>query len=141
MYISDEIPSSFRYVVELSDNYVVLSDKSLLQSNNAYEVYIQYFNPSTMVINTDDYYIKESDSTYKTYNYIYDNNGVYSYVDSIEESFEVRPFSVEAYYDSLFNRPDHMNILVDVFLLLALVIVIVNLATSLIKNGGIFGNG
>lgn len=141
MYISDEIPSSFRYVVELSDNYIVLSDKSLLKSNNAYEVYIQYFNPSTMVINTDDYYIKESDSTYKTYNYIYDNNGVYSYVDSIEESFEVRPFSVESYNDSLFNRPDHMNILVDVFLLLALVILIVNLATSLIKNGGIFGNG
>lgn len=136
MFISSDIPANFNRVAEISDNYIILVKESKLNSNTNYEAYYQFFSPSTEVVYTDKYKIT-SGTSYK-YNYHYINNQYYSYIDYMDTEFSKDTFLLTNISNNLFDRHDYWSIGVCVGLLLALTIVIVNLATSLIHRGGIF---
>ena len=136
MYVDESIPSNFNKVAEYSDNYVVLVKESTLNSGTNYEAYYQYFNPSTLVVYTDKYKITKGDDY--EYDVHYTNNQLYSYIDYIDTSYSLTTTTISDVSSDYWDRPDVNNINGSVFYLVLLVILIVNLATSLVHRGGIF---
>lgn len=136
MFISSDIPNAYNRIAELHDNYVILVKEQLLSSNNSYDAYVQFFSPSTEVLHLTNY--KITDGTNKTYNYHYVNTQYYSYIDYVDVSYTKNTYLLDNVSNNLFDRHDIASIGLLVGLLMALVIIIVNLATSLIHRGGIF---
>lgn len=135
MFISEEIPTNFNKVAELHDNYVILVKEDVLTSGRTYEAYIQFFNPSTTYEHLTNYRI--SDGNDIKYNYHYTNNQYYSYIDYMQVAYTKNTYEITRDTD-LWARFDVSSVALIVGLLLALVIIIVNLATSLVHRGGIF---
>lgn len=94
IYRSDDIPSNFNKIAEISDNYIIWVRENVLQSGNSYEAYIQYLSPSFSFFYTDDYKIK--DGTDYLYNAHYINNGVYSYIDYYDQEFSLTTLEVSS---------------------------------------------
>lgn len=136
MFISEDIPSNFNRVAEISDNFIVLVKENKLNSGQNYQAYYQFFSPSTEVIFTDHYKITKGD-TY-TYDYNYVNNQYYSYIDSMDLVYSKDTFELTNISNDLWDRHDYWSIGITIGLLLALFILIYNLATSLVTKGGIF---
>lgn len=136
MFIDENIPSSYNRIAEISDNYIVLVRENKLNDNTDYDAYIQFFSPSTEVLHITNYRITNGDSY--TYDYHYTNNQYYSYIDYMTLDFSKNTYALGNTSTSFFDRHDFWSIGLVVALLLALVILIVNLATSLVHRGGIF---
>ena len=140
MFLDPSIPSDYKYIVELNNNFIILSNKQRLDMGAEYTVYIQFFSPSTEVIKLDNYRLTLGNADNIDWNYFYFHNNDISSLDSSELIYN-RTCSVlsDDYISSeLFDRHDYWSIGVTVGLFLALFIIIVNLATSLIHRGGIF---
>lgn len=135
MFIDSSIPQNFNKVAEMNSNYVILVKEDILSSNRDYEAYIQFFNPSTTIEHINDYRIHEFDSV--NYDYHYLNNQYYTYIDYVDAIYSKHTYEITHEFN-LWQRYDISSIGVIVSLLLALVIIIVNLATSLVHRGGIF---
>ena len=136
MFLDSSIPSNFNKVAELSDNYIILVKENTLTSGHSYEAYIQFFNPSTEIIHTTNYKISGGDVA--TYNVHYVNTQYYSYIDYIDATYTKNTYELDSITNDFWGRHDITNIGIMVGLLLALTIIIVNLATSLVHRGGIF---
>lgn len=136
MFISDIIPENYNRIAEISDNYIILVRENVLNNNNSYDAYIQFFSPSTEVVHLNNYRITKYNNI--TYNYIYNNNQFYNYIDYVTTEFSLNTILLEDRNSELFNRHDYWSIGLMVALLLCLVILIVNLATSIVHRGGIF---
>lgn len=136
MFISDDIPSNYNRIAEISDNYIVLVRENKLTSGISYDAYLQFFNHSTSVLHLTNYKITTGDSY--TYDYNYITNQYYSYIDYVSLSYSKDTIPLSDRSNSLFDRFDISNISIIVGLLLGLVILITSLASSLVKSGGIF---
>lgn len=139
MFIDESIPQSYKYIAEISDNYVVLVENSTLNNNYTYNAYYQFFYPSTQVLFVDDYKIKNGDIISYDFNYVSDN--FYNYIDSIDKNIVLHCNELEETRDNdanLFNRADISNVGLLVALFLCLYILIWNLASALVHRGGIF---
>lgn len=140
MFLDSSIPADYKYIVTLNDNYIILSNKRRLDMGVEYTVYIQFFSPSTEVIKLDNYRLtlNDADNIDWTYFYKYSNN--FPILDSSELIYNRSCAVLSDDYISfeLFDRHDYWSIGLTVALFLALFIIIVNLATSLIHRGGIF---
>ena len=138
MYISDEIPSNFNKVYELSDNYIVLGTSTSLSSGQNYEVYIQYFIPSIYVVHLTDYKIKLENANSYSLDYNYSQlGGVYS-ADGL---FTQSAYQIDRslYSDSEFDRGDFTLIFICQFLICVWFVWLLNQLTKLVHKGGIFG--
>lgn len=137
MFISEDIPQSFNYIAEYSDNYVVLVNTAFLRSGVSYEAYIQYFTPSLLVVHLDDYYIKNGDSYNLDVNYI--NNGIYSYIDNIDYSYSLNCSELDDRVSGYYDRPDLPNVLFVQFLCVFLFVWVLNQLSKFVHKGGVFG--
>lgn len=135
MFISENIPSNFNRIAELSDNYVVLVKEQQLLSGHTYEAYIQYFSPSTQILHLNNYKIVDGDTYTLDYHYI--NNQYYSYIDYVSVDYTKNTYELDRSTD-FWDRGDILFLIPAVIYLLLLIILIVNLATSLVHRGGIF---
>lgn len=140
MFLDSSIPSDYKYIVELNDNYIVLSNNRVLNMGAEYTVYIQFFSPSTEVIKLDNYRLTLDCADNIDWNYFYSYNNGLATLDSSELIYNRSCASLDSSYISseLFDRHDYWSIGVTVALFLCLTITIVNLATSLVHRGGIF---
>lgn len=136
MFINENIPSDYNRVAEISDNYIVLVRENTLNNGVNYNAYYQFFSPSTDYIFTDHYRITNGDNYSYDYNYV--NNQYYSYIDSMDLNFSKNTFELSNISNDLWDRHDYWSIGLTIGLLLALFILIYNLATSLVTKGGIF---
>lgn len=136
MYVDENIPSNFNKIAEISDNYIILVKESSLNNNSSYEAYVQFFSPSTQVIHLTNYKISTGDDY--SYDYHYTNNQYYSYIDYVDVDFTKHTYTLDQTSTDFWDRPDYWSIGCVVFFLMCLVIVIVNLASSLITKGGLF---
>lgn len=110
MYINPDIPKDYKYI-SLTSNYVDLYNKPYIHDErvNFYRIYYPY---------NDDVYEKKT-------------------VD-VSKYTTLQPFEIERTNNFLFRR-DADIILIAVFFFTLLFIFLINIATSLIKRGGIFG--
>ena len=141
MFLDSSIPADYKYIVELNNNFVVLANTRLLLKDTNYSVYIQFFNPSTEVIKINDYKLTLDNATQIDTQYFYDYDPTTgSILDSSTLVYSKSCFTLDETYIShdLFDRHDYWSIALTVGLFLALFIIIVNLATSLVHRGGIF---
>lgn len=136
MFVNDTIPQNYNRIAEISDNYIVLVKEQKLNSGTNYEAYVQFFSPSTEVLHINNYRITKGDNYVFDFHYI--NNTYYSYIDNVTTEFSYNTLELNNRTNELFDRHDYWSIGLIVALLLALTILIVNLATSLVHRGGIF---
>lgn len=139
MFIDENIPSNFKNIAEVSDNYIVLVKENTLVSGRTYEAYYQFFNPSTQILYVNNYKIKTGDSA--TFDVSYINTQYYSYIDDITPNYSLTTSELVVDRDNeagFFNRPDINNIFIGIGFFLAIYILIWNLASSLVHRGGIF---
>lgn len=110
MFINEDF-DNFEYVVDYSDNYVVLSNRSRVNGSfdnpQTIPVIVQYLYPSTLVI--------EDTRTFRTS----------TEFNSIDSS------------SGFFNRPDCPFILLASFFIVLLTCVVINQVTEFICKGGI----
>lgn len=111
IFRSDEIPSNFNKIAEISDNFIVWVSENNLLNDTEYEAYIQFFKPCFSYIYIEDYKIKNGTE----YNYIpnYGNNGVYSYVDNYDVEFNLNTYEVST--DEFSNNLNYSGDCVPIF--------------------------
>ena len=115
MVYIDENYDNYKYLVEASDNYLVLTNQRTAGYTDSYEyeeidIIYQYLNPSTMVI--------EDTRNVRGYT-------EYKQVNDITSEF--------------WERPDISNISIVVALIVILVCFIINGVTKFCLRGGLFG--
>lgn len=137
MYLDESIPVTFKYIAEISDNYIIVVNTATLYSGVEYEAYIQYLTPSLYVIHLDDYRIKTGDNYILDYNYL--NNGVYSYVDTVDVDYSIHCNEIEEVNNDYYDRTDLPQIMITQFLLVFVYVWIINQVTKFVHKGGIFG--
>lgn len=111
IYVPAEIPENYVYIGNITNTYYDLYDRANIQGTNGnyYRVYYN-FEPS---------YWQE---------YEYQNSSYYSTnFQSIERT------------SSIFARPDNYKIFSVAFSFIVLVILLINIMTSIIKRGGVLG--
>ena len=118
MFVHEDIPSNYNKIAEISDNYIILVRESTLNSNNTYDAYIQFFSPSVMYEHLTNYTI--SNGSKATYDVNYTNNGMYSYIDSIDAYYELKTMSLDSITNDYYDRPDLPVVLYAQFLLVFL---------------------
>lgn len=140
MFIDPSIPKDYNYIVELNDNYIMLSNNRILRKGADYTVYIQFFSPSTEVVKLTNYRLTLDHADDIDWNYFCRTYNDITTLDSSELIYQRTCSTLDSDYISteLFDRHDYWSIGVTVALFLCLFITIVNLATSLIHRGGIF---
>lgn len=94
IYKNTDIPSSYKYIAKISDNYIVWVDERQLKSNTDYDAYIQFLNPSFSYIFINDYRITNGDNY--TFNANYINNGIYSYIDNYELEYTLNTYATNS---------------------------------------------
>lgn len=110
VYLPDSIPEGFNYG-QYSNGYITLYNQPSAQ-NETIQYYRIYYGYSDGLVTTGT-------STFGSYSRTY---------------FENIPTSRE-----VFDRPDFVNILTCVFLMLFCGIWLLNVMTSLVRKGGVFG--
>lgn len=137
MYINSDIPSNYKYVAELSDNYIVLVRESVLSSNNSYDAYIQFFQPSTNYIHVNDYVITNGNNY--TYDFNYTFNQYYNYIDNVELTFTKDLYQLNDISNDIGSAYDYPFIFICQFLCVIAFVWIVNQLTKIVCKGGVFG--
>ena len=136
MYIDNSIPSAYDRIAELTDNYVVLVREQTLYNSHTYDAYVQYFNPSVLVVHLDRYVITKGNQINYSYNYI--NNGLYTYVESVDENFSLSTSSLSDISNDYWDRYDLPQILFCQFLFVFLFVWVLNQLSKFVKKGGVF---
>lgn len=112
MYI-DENYDNYKYLVQASDNFVVLTNQSSVSGSwdrpDTIDIIYQYFEPSFLVV--------ESEKTYT-------NTQTFTRINDIESGF--------------FARPDCLDIIKVQFLVIFFVIFVLNALTRFVRKGGVF---
>lgn len=103
MFLDSSIPNNFNKVAELSDNFIILVKENTLISGRCYEAYIQFFNPSTEIIHTNNYKISGGDVV--TYNVHYINTQYYSYIDYIDATYTKNTYELDNITNDLWRSP------------------------------------
>lgn len=107
-----ETYSSYKYLVDYDDNFVVLTNHRVVSGSfdnpNEYDVIIQYFKPSTYTIAT-------------------------SRITRSTQEFE----SIEVSSD-FYDRADCPELMICIFICIFFILFLVNGVTRLVKRGGIF---
>lgn len=138
MYIDENIPSNYNRIAEISDNYIILVRENVLNSNNTYNAYIQYFNPSTQVIFINDYRIKYGD-TYSI-DYSYTSNQWGNFLNTGDLVYSLHTNEINNIQSDFFSRPDCANFLFTATLIIIFLLFCMNAVTSLVEKGGVFKN-
>lgn len=136
MYINNDIPEGYNKLAEISDNYLVWVRESKLISGTKYSAYIQYLEPSWLVVSTDDYMIK--DGTKYTYDAHYNSNNMYSYLDYYDVNYELTTMTVDHTNDSddIHYRADFPEIFICGFIIVLIFYwVFKNLSRLFFKGG------
>lgn len=111
IYVPDEIPDEFCYIGNITDTYFDLYDKSNIQGTSGVTYRVFYgFEPS--------YYEMRS----------YNNSSYYT-----------TSYAMIERTSSVFARPDNYKIFSVAFSFIVLVILLINIMTSIIKRGGVLG--
>lgn len=136
-YKSSEIPTNFNRIAEISDNYIVFVKENNLMSNTNYEAYIQFINPSFICLFTENYKIKSGTSY--SYNVNYINNGMYSYIDSIDSEFNLNTMQVDSdlFSELDSSRGDYINIFLGQILVCICILWVAKQLTRLVYKGGL----
>lgn len=112
MFIKENY-KSYKYVVDISDNYLVLAKQSSVNASwdnpRSIDVVYQYLNPSFLTV--------EATRTFTS-------NTVFSEVDETSQSF--------------FARADCNDIISSQFLVIFFVVFVLNALTRFVKKGGVF---
>lgn len=137
MYIDSNIDSSFKYIAEIHENYVILVKVSYLDSNNTYDAVIQFFNPSSDYYIIHNYKPKFENATAIDYDFYYNSGSPYLYNSLC--NFSQNCYQVDTDSD-FFSRPDYMNIIIGVSSIVIFTSIILNCVTSLVIKGGLFNN-
>lgn len=109
MFINSDIPSNYKYVYKVSDNFISLTNKSNIESGDTYKCYNQYLSPSWLYIETNE--VATCDNTL----------------------IEINEFS-----DSYYARADMPTIFIASMILLLFILFIYNCVTKLVVKGGLF---
>lgn len=115
MFISEDVPSSYKYLYEIGDNYIALTNSSHAVGSymqpDEISVYYQYFVPSFQVLKT--------------------SRDVYSevYYDNVSSQFS----------DNFFDRADAPVIFICQFIVCVWFVWLLNQLSKLVHKGGIFG--
>lgn len=138
MYKNNDIPEEYNNLAEFSDNYLVWVRESKLISGTSYNAYIQYLIPSTYLVFTNNYKIKNGDKYTFDANYI--NNGMYNYLDSYDVNFELTTLQVDndTFNDFNNDRADYPLIFIAQFCTAIIIVWILNQLTKLVRKGGAF---
>ena len=111
MFVNEEY-KNYKYLVDVSDNYVVLTDQRVVngswQEPESIDIIYQYFEPSTLVI--------ESSQTFS-------NTRTFTQVDTSQ---------------NFYDRSDCHEILLSAFLIVLLTCFVINQVTEFIVKGGLF---
>lgn len=134
---SSEIPNNFNRIAEISDNYIVFVKENNLMSNTNYEAYIQFINPSFICLFTENYKIKSGTSY--SYNVNYINNGMYSFIDSIDSEFNLNTIQVDSdlFSELDSSRGDYINIFLGQILVCICILWVAKQLTRLVYKGGL----
>lgn len=115
MVYLDDTYSNYKYLVEASDNYIVLSNDNMVtgswENPDTIDIIYVYFKPSTLVL--------QSSRTFS-------NTQRFTNVSS---NFD----------DNFWNRVDATNMLLVGSIVVLWFCIIANCVTSLVNKGGIFG--
>lgn len=111
----DENYDNYKYLVEVSNNYIVLTNQRTAGYENSYDyeeidIIYQFFEPSTMIIE--------------------DTKNVRGYTEYTE---------IENRTSEFWERPDISNISIVVALIVVLTLFIINSITKFVIRGGLFG--
>lgn len=137
MYKNNEIPSNFNKIAEISDNFVVWVKDTTLVNNRDYEAYIQYITPSTWLLHTTNYRIKNGTSY--TYDANYINNGMYNYLDSYDLKYSLNTITIDDDYinDSDYNRGDFLPIFIVQFIIVVIFVWVFGHLSRIFFKGGL----
>lgn len=133
MYIDSSIDSSYKYIAELTNNYVILTKNRVLESNDSYDAVLQFFNPSTDFEYISNYKPKLENAASLEYTYLTNN------FDELGYYYTQNCIEIETDSD-FFSRPDYANIIIGVTSICVFASVIINCVTSLVVKGGLFRN-
>lgn len=138
MFHNNDIPEGYNKIAEISDNYVVWTNESKLESGRNYTVYYEYLQPSWLVVPIDNYQIKSG--TEYTYVAHYNNSGMYSYLDYYDVDYSLTTMSPDSdiLTDNDFDRADMPLIFICQFILVFCFVWIINQLSKLIHKGGAF---
>lgn len=136
IYKNPDIPYNFNKIIEFSDNYVVWVKDSNFNSNNEYEAYIQFFNPSFMYCYVEDYKISNGNNVHIDYYYI--NNGYFNILDSSDIYYEKSAMLIDdsEITNSETSRADTISIIGGQVLCLIVFIWLFKQLSRLVFRGG-----
>lgn len=138
IFIDQNIPSDYRYIVDLQSNYIVLYNHSSISSiNSPISVYIQFFTPSQYVY-IPNYYLTNSSLILTELTTTYDL--VDSSSTDIEYTTRLSQLDNDYISSDIFDRSDFPQIFICGFIILFLFAFILNNLSKLVKKGGIFGS-
>lgn len=137
IYKDSSIPSNFNKIAEISNNFIVWVKESTLNSGQNYDAYYQYINPSTYVLYTENYKIKNG-TTY-VYNAHYTTNNMYSYLDYYTTDFSLSTLVPDDDYisDSLHDRADIVTIFLGQILCCVCILWVFHNLSRLFFKGGL----
>lgn len=111
MYLSDSIPSGYKYIYDVGDNYIMLTDEKYLESGDNLVVYTQYLEPSWLCLEMS-----------------VANKRDITLVALPEDSIS----------SSDFSRADFPEIFISGMVLLFFILFIINMLSRLVHKGGVF---
>lgn len=109
MYVDSNIPSGYKYIYEVSSNYIALTDTGSVESGDQLDCYYQYLEPSWLVVHANTV-----------------------------ASADLRLSQIQDVSTSDYARADFPEIFASSMILLFFILWIMNGLTKLVHKGGVF---